>query len=101
MPLFGFIGHVVPLVGQISLPLTLGKQPSQRTCMTPFPIVDAPSAYNVILGRPFLSAFKAIASPYHQKIKFPIGQLVEEVRGKQKAARSCYVKMVWADQKRV
>lgn len=42
----------------------------------------------------------AVASPYHQKIKFPVGQLVGEIMGEQKAPRSCYVEMVRADQKR-
>lgn len=65
MPLFGFTGHVVHPVGHVSLPLTLGKWLSQRTDMTPFLIVDAPYAYNVILGRPFLSAFMMVAFPYH------------------------------------
>lgn len=68
--------------------------------MAPFLVVDAPFAYNVILGRSFLSAFMAIASLYHQKIKFSIERLVGEVRGDQKAARGCYIEIVRGDQKR-
>lgn len=50
MPLFGFARHAVHPVEHISLPLALGKRPSQRTSMTPFLIMDTPSTYNVILG---------------------------------------------------
>ncbi|KAL0381131.1 UNVERIFIED_CONTAM: hypothetical protein Sangu_0177400 [Sesamum angustifolium] len=31
----------------------------------------APSAYNIILGRPSLNLFRAIASTFHMKLKFP------------------------------
>lgn len=101
MTLFGFAGHIIYPVWQITLPLTLGDEPSQRTNMTPFLVVDAPSTYNIILGHSFLSTFMDVASPYYQKIKFPIGCLVGEVRGDQKVARGCYVEMVNEDQKRV
>ena len=43
------------------------------------------------LGRTGLHAFKAIASTYHLKIKFPTRNGVGEERGDQKMARSCYV----------
>lgn len=65
MTIFSFAGHVVNPVKQITLPLTLGDAPNKRTNMTPFLVVDALSTYNVILGHPFLSAFMAMASPYH------------------------------------
>ncbi|KAL0445884.1 UNVERIFIED_CONTAM: hypothetical protein Slati_1716300 [Sesamum latifolium] len=56
----------------ISLPLTLGTSPLRKTCLLKFLVVDIPSAYNVILGRPTLNAFWAIISTYHMKIKFPV-----------------------------
>ncbi|KAF3455858.1 hypothetical protein FNV43_RR00500 [Rhamnella rubrinervis] len=55
-------------------------------------VVDAPSAYNMILGRPWLHSMQAVPSTYHQKIKFPSGEKVEELLGDQSAARLCYVK---------
>ncbi|KAL0420615.1 UNVERIFIED_CONTAM: hypothetical protein Slati_3084400 [Sesamum latifolium] len=55
--LYGFTGEVVHPRGLISLPLTLGTCPAQRTCVLKFLVVDVPSAYNVILGRPTLSMF--------------------------------------------
>lgn len=81
MTLFGFAGHVIHPFGQITLPLTLRDELSRRTNMTPFLVVDAPSTYNIILGQPFLSTFMVTTSPYHQKMKFPMGYLVGKVRG--------------------
>lgn len=68
--------------------------------LTIFSIVVAPSAYNIILGRLALNSFLGVISPYHQKIKFPIGNVVGEVRGDQQAAHKCYVKMTQMDQKK-
>ncbi|XP_074569634.1 uncharacterized protein LOC141826287 [Curcuma longa] len=70
--LFGFIGNEVQSLGWISLAISLGEEPLRRTRRTSFTIMDAPSAYNVILGRPTLSAFSAVVSTYHQKMKFPV-----------------------------
>ncbi|KAL0405275.1 UNVERIFIED_CONTAM: hypothetical protein Slati_3841400 [Sesamum latifolium] len=69
--LYGFAGEVVHPRGLISLPLTLGTGPTQKTCVLKFLVVDVPSAYNVILGRPTLNMFQAVISMYHMKIKFP------------------------------
>ena len=53
-------------------------------------MVDAPSAYNMLLGRPSLNAIKSIPSAYHMMIKFPTVNGVEMVRGDQRMARECY-----------
>ena len=69
--LWGFSGEKVLPLGSIQLVLTLGEPPCQATTTTRFLIVDAPSAYNMLLGRPSLNAIKAIPSAYHMMIKFP------------------------------
>ena len=61
---------MLPL-GSIQLVLTLGDPPCQATTVVKFLIVDALSAYNMLLGRPSLNAIKAIPSVYHMMIKFP------------------------------
>ncbi|XP_075521560.1 uncharacterized protein LOC142554767 [Primulina tabacum] len=98
--LFGFAGHMVYPEGEIMLPLTLGSQDLKRTVMTSFTVVDSPSSYNIILGRPAMNELRAVASTYHQKIKFPVGARVGEVRGDQPSSRKCYVEAVRADQSR-
>ncbi|XP_075499328.1 uncharacterized protein LOC142537719 [Primulina tabacum] len=98
--LFGFAGHMVYSEGEIMLPSTLGSQDLKRTVMTSFTVVDSPSSYNIILGRPAMNELRAVASTYHQKIKFPVGARVGEVRGDQPSSRKCYVEAVRADQSR-
>ena len=81
---------MLPL-GSIQLVLTLGDRPCQATTTVRFLRVDAPSAYNVLLGRPSLNAIKAIPSVYHMVIKFPTTNGVGMVQGDQRVARECYV----------
>ena len=55
-----------------------------------FLVVDAPSAYNMLLGIPSLNTIKAIPSAYHMMIKFPTTSGVGMVRRDQRVARECY-----------
>ena len=86
----GFSGEKVLPLGLIQLVLTLVEPPCQATTTARFLIVDAPSAYNMLLGRPSLNAIKAIPSAYHMIIKFPTMHGVGMVRGDQRVARECY-----------
>ena len=86
----GFSREKVLPLGSIQLVLTLGDPPCQATTTVRFLIVDSPSAYNVLLGKPSLNAIKAIPSAYHMVIKFPTTNGVGMVRGDQRVARECY-----------
>ena len=86
----GFSGEKVLPLGSIQLVLTLEDPPCQATTEVRFLIVDAPSAYNMLLGIPSLNAIKAIPSAYHMMIKFPTTSGVGMVRGDQRVARECY-----------
>ena len=86
----GFSGEKVLPLGSVQLVLTLGDPPCQATTTVRFLIVDAPSAYNILLGRPSLNPIKAIPSAYHMMIKFPTTCGVGMVRGDQRVARECY-----------
>ena len=86
----GFSGEKVLPLGSIQLELTLGDPPCQATTAVKFLIVDAPSTYNMLVGRPSLNAIKAIPSAYHMMIKFPTAGGVGMVRGDQRVARECY-----------
>ena len=78
--LWGFSGEKVLPLGSIQLVLTLGKPPFQATTTIRFLIVDASSAYNMLLGRPSLDVIKAIPFAYHMMIKFPTESGVGMVR---------------------
>ena len=86
----GFSGEKVLLLGSIQLVLTLGDPSCQATTTKRFLTVDAPSAYNVLLGRPSLNAIKVIPSAHHMVIKFPTANRVGMVQGDQRVARECY-----------
>ena len=75
------------MLGSIQLVLTLGDPPCQAIMAVRFLIVDAPSAYNILLGRHSLNAISAIPSAYHMIIKFPTANGVGMVRGDQRVAR--------------
>ena len=67
----GFSGEKVLPLGSIQLVLTLGDPLCQATTIARFLVIDAPSAYNMLLGRPSLNSVKAVPSAYHMMIKFP------------------------------
>ncbi|KAL0282668.1 UNVERIFIED_CONTAM: hypothetical protein Sangu_2938200 [Sesamum angustifolium] len=90
-PLTGFSGEMVEPLGEVMLPLSLGSLPKRSTKMVKFLVVKAPSAYNIILGRPSLNLFRAIASTFHMKLKFPTSIGVREVVGDELMTRVCYV----------
>ncbi|RRC79861.1 retroviral-like aspartic protease [Escherichia coli] len=84
--LIGFNGDSMNTLGEIILPVFakgINKQ-------TKFNVIDCQSAYNVILGRPWIHEMKAIPSTYHQKIKFPSPWGVQEIVSEKKIARECY-----------
>ena len=53
-------------------------------------MVDCPTSYNVIIGRPALNKWKAATSTYCLKVKFPTDEGIGEVKGDQVLARECY-----------
>ncbi|KAL0295352.1 UNVERIFIED_CONTAM: hypothetical protein Sangu_3200400 [Sesamum angustifolium] len=89
-PLTGFSGEMIEPLGEVTLPLSLGSYPKRSTKMVKFLVVKAPSAYNIILGRPSLNLFRAIASTFHMKLKFPTSDGVGEAVGDERMARECY-----------
>ena len=86
----GLSGERVLPLGSIQLMLTLGDPPCQATTTVIFLIVDAPSAYNMLLGRPSLNNIRAIPSAYHMVVKFPTANGVGMVKGNQRVDRECY-----------
>ena len=62
----------------------------QLTHQLNFLVVNCPSSYNVIIGRPTLNRWKSAMSTYCLKVKFPTENGVGEVKGDQVLARECY-----------
>ena len=91
-PLFSFTGERVLTEGSIELPTTFGIEGgTQVTRMVNYMIVDQPSAYNVIIGRPALNQLRAVTSTFHLLVKFPTPDGVGIMQGSQADSRACYV----------
>ena len=89
-PLVNFSGDRIYPKGIVTLTITVGTHPRQLTHQQDFLVVDCPSSYNVIIGRPTLNKWKVAMSTYCTKVKFPIDNGVSEVKGDQILARECY-----------
>ena len=57
---------------------------------TRFNVIDYKSAYNAILGRPWIHEMKAVPSTYHQTLKFPSPWGIQEIKSEQRVAREWY-----------
>ena len=80
----------MPIEGAITLLVTAGIEPYQKTLRLTFLVVKVPLAYNAILRCPVLNAFQAVVSTYHLLVKFLTPYGVGEMRGDQLLARKCY-----------
>ena len=80
-PIYSFTRDSIIPLGLISLSMTLGEYPRQSCVMADFLVIDQPSAFNAVLGRPSLRELKAVTSIHHLLIKFPTPHGVGEVKG--------------------
>ncbi|GAA0171139.1 hypothetical protein LIER_25244 [Lithospermum erythrorhizon] len=91
MPLTGFMGHSIHPIRVAELDVTVGKGSRMVTVQASFTVVDiADPSYNGLIGRPLLTALRAIVSPLHLKIKFPTPRRIGEMTGDQNRRRECY-----------
>ena len=89
-PLVSFTRDRIVARGIVTLTVIAGTYPTKVTKEIDFLIVDCPSTYNIILGRPALNRLKAVTSTYHLKVKFPTAYGVGEIKGDQILVRECY-----------
>ena len=84
--LVGFSGETKTTIGEIYLTTHAeGVNSYER-----YSVLDCPSPYNVLLGRPWIHNVKAIPSTYHQCVKLPSEWGVITIKGEQRQALSCY-----------
>ena len=76
--------------GIIILLVIAGAYPAWITKQVDFLIVDFPSSYNVILGRPTQNRLKAVTLTYCLKVKFSTLNGIGQICGDQLLARECY-----------
>jgi len=89
--LYDFAGDQVEVRGYIELRTTFTNGLTSRTEKIRYLVVNAPSAYNILLGRPTLNRTGAVPSTRHMKVKLPSmeGVLIT-IRFDQKEAKKCY-----------
>jgi len=81
----------VEVRGYIDLRTTFSEEEAVRTIVIRNVVVNNPSAYNLLLGRPSLNRLGVIASTKHMKMKLPSleGKVITK-RSNQKDAHKCY-----------
>ncbi|KAL5580697.1 hypothetical protein UlMin_013139 [Ulmus minor] len=84
--LVGFSGEQKFTVGDIALPVYAGG----INLNVNFIVLDSPSAYNMILGRPWIHKMRAVPSTFHQVVRFPTKWGIKEIKGEQSISRECY-----------
>lgn len=72
--LVGFAGERVDTRGYLDLHMRLGIGRGTEEKNVRFLLVEASTAYNVLLGRPCLNSFGAIVSTPHLTLKYPTGR---------------------------
>ncbi|XP_021745282.1 uncharacterized protein LOC110711211 [Chenopodium quinoa] len=76
--------------GKSLLPVSLGRDLAKQCIMAEFMVVDVPSVYNVITGRPFVHDVQGVVSTYHQTMIYVLDEgRSKKIFGSQKEARRC------------
>ncbi|KAK8956550.1 hypothetical protein KSP39_PZI001111 [Platanthera zijinensis] len=89
-PLYGFSGERKEVEVSATLSVKLGG----ATRPIQFIVVDAPSCYHAIFGRPLLNKYQAVVSTYHLAIKFFADGRMCRVKRNPRHARECYLRIV-------
>jgi len=81
----------VEVQGYVDLRTTFFDDTTARTIVIRYVVVNTPSTYNLLLGRPSLNRLGAVASTKHMKMKLPSfeGEVII-IKSDLKAARKCY-----------
>lgn len=82
----GFSGEHKFTLGDITIPVHAAKVNLHIT----FILLDSPSTYNFILGRPWIHEMRVVPSTFHQVIRFPTTWGVKEIRREQGTSHDCY-----------
>ena len=89
--LYAFADNQVEVRGYLELRTTFSDGAASRTENIRYLVVNANSAYNILLGRPALNRLNAVASTRHMKMKLPdLSGKVIVIKSDQEEARKCY-----------
>jgi len=91
-PIYDFSGEKVSTHGYIDLDTVFHDGTQTKTIPIRFLVVDAPTSYNVLLGRPSLNTLGVVVSTPHLAMEFPSpsGDILT-INDDQRLARECYM----------
>jgi hypothetical protein len=70
--LTGFTGEKIWPMGQLRILVVIGNEYHSTIAWMNFMVIRSPSSYNGIIGRPGISAMRAMPSTAHGMLKFPV-----------------------------
>ena len=89
--LYGFTNNPVEVRGYLELRTTFTDGAASRTESIRYLVVNANSAYNILLGRPALNRLRAVSSTHHMKMKLSdLSDKMFVIKSDQEEARRCY-----------
>jgi len=89
--LYGFADNPVEVRGYLELRTTFTDGAASRIESIWYLVVNANSAYNILLGRPALNRLRAVSSTRHMKMKLPdLSGKVIVIKSDQEEAQKCY-----------
>jgi len=69
--LVGFSGDPVQVRGYLEARMKFGEERNAKTITIRNMVVNTPSSYNILLGRPAINKLGTIVSSVHLKMKYP------------------------------
>ena len=93
-PIYGFANQPIQPKRIITLPITIGQGKHTTTVTTDFLLVDQPSAYNAIIGRPLMKKTNMVSTVYCLTVKFPTPTEVGYIKADQATARQCHIQAI-------
>lgn len=92
--IYGFTNTVALVAGVINFKTSIGSKGGRvsRTCQ--FVVVEVESAFNGILGWPFIYDIKVVPFSYHQCMRYPANDTIATVKEQQSKSWLSYKKMM-------
>ncbi|XP_021736147.1 uncharacterized protein LOC110702700 [Chenopodium quinoa] len=88
----GFNGSRLSPEGIIELSVRVGERSRRRDVRAEFLVINFPSPYNVIKGRPLIHKIGGVVSTYHLAMAYASNEgRLAKLRGSQKTTQQCYI----------
>ena len=92
--IYGFANQPIRAKRVITLPITISQGEHTVIEMADFLVVDQPSTYNAIIGRPLMKKTNMVSVVYYLMIKFPNPTRVGYIKIDQVMARQCHIQSI-------